>query len=118
MAVRSLWIGLSLIVAVGCGAGPLGAQAPAAPVIVDSAIVEGAPVAESQPAPRGIRLASWPLFQRTPVRDHLNQHGYCCQSHIDWYGCGGWRQQLSFVLGSCRTFFGEPCAPEMPHRFR
>jgi hypothetical protein len=119
MIMRSLRLGLSLIVAVGCGWTRLEAQEPRVPMIVDYAPVETAPAMEPQPAHRGIRLASWPLFGRpAPVREQLNQHGYGCQSQLDWYGCGGWRQQLTFVLGSCRSFFGEPCMPGVPHRNR
>lgn len=65
---------------------------------------------------RGIRLASWPPFGRADGAKHeaLNRRGYCCDSHIDAYGCQNWRTQCQFVFGSCRSFFGEPCRPAPP----
>src|SRR5437879_1093800 len=32
----------------------------------------------------------------------------CWASH-NGYGCGSWRSQATFVFGSCRDFFGQPC---------
>lgn len=104
-----LRLGMSLALAWGC-CGVLLAQEP--PVIVEH---QG--MVEAAPAPRGIRLAAWPLGQRSDpsLREKINQRGYCCDSHIDWYGCGGFRAQMQFVFGSCRTFFSEPCLPKPPH---
>jgi len=41
----------------------------------------------------------------------LNRHGYHCG--VDPYNpsCGNCRQELRFIFGSCRTFFGESCLP-------
>lgn len=34
-----------------------------------------------------------------------------CWAHINSLGCGSLHSDLTFIFGSCRTFFGEPCLP-------
>jgi hypothetical protein len=98
---------------------------PTAPI--EAVPVDGVPIQGTliQPVPyetlpvappaRGVRLASWPLFGADgSKREALNRRGYCCDSHIDGYGCQNWRTQCQFVFGSCRSFFGEPCRPAAP----
>lgn len=44
----------------------------------------------------------------------LNKHGLCCNAHHSWFGCGNFHSEMTFIFGSCRTFFGEPCFPKPP----
>jgi hypothetical protein len=56
----------------------------------------------------------------TPGRHHLlpkcmaKIHSWCCWSHHNRLGCGSANSDLTFIFGSCRTFFGEPCLPGPP----
>jgi hypothetical protein len=45
---------------------------------------------------------------------HLNRHGYCCEQPPGYVGCGSMRETCRFIFGSCRSFFGEACAPKPP----
>src|SRR5262245_41656896 len=45
---------------------------------------------------------------------HLNKFGLGCNAHHTWFGCGSFRSEMTFIFGSCRTFFGEPCFPKPP----
>ena len=97
MSTRMFRVGLSFIVGLGCWIGKVQAQAPAdAPPAATVAlpVYDAAPTAERDGG---------------PVRNWLHRGGYCCAQKLDWYGCGGWHAQNTFVFGSCRTFFGEPC---------
>ena len=38
-----------------------------------------------------------------------NRHGYGCGVDANYIGCTTCRDELRFIFGSCRTFFGEPC---------
>ena len=103
MTARMLRFGLSFIVGLGCWFGKVEAQTPA-----DTQVIQ----ARGQtPAGRVLPLAN---RQDSAMRDRLHRLGYACGQHLDWYGCGGWHAQNTFVLGSCRTFFGEPCLPNQP----
>ena len=104
MTPRMLRLGLSFIVGLGCWFGKVQAQEPA-----DSKVVQT----------RGILSAGRGVLQPSAnpdgsMRDFFHRHGYGCGQHLDWYGCGGWHAQNTFVFGSCRTFFGEPCLPQQP----
>lgn len=103
MAVRMLRFGLSFIVGLGCWIGQLQAQAPA---VNPAAQVTQAPAAV-------VPTKESPVIGRPDgrMRDWLHRNGYACGQSLNWYGCGGWHQQCTFVFGSCRTFFGEPCLP-------
>lgn len=48
------------------------------------------------------------------VKRFLNDCGLGCWGHHDHYGCGSCWAQTRFVFGSCRAFFGEPCALQPP----
>lgn len=100
---RMIRFGLSFIVGLGCWFGRVEAQSPAVPEVVETQSV----------APNG-RIVPVLNRQDGAVRDCLHRHGYGCGQHLDWYGCGGWHAQCTFVFGSCRTFFGEPCLPNQP----
>jgi hypothetical protein len=45
-----------------------------------------------------------------PIRDCLQGHGFLCFQPHEYPGCGSIRGQWIFFFGSCRQFFGEPCA--------
>jgi hypothetical protein len=100
MSTRSLRIGLSFIVALGCWIGKIQAQEPP-PNPAPAVVASNGSYGPAAGAAEGGRLNAW-----------LHRQGYCCGSHLDWYGCGGIRSQCLFVWGSCRTFFGEPCLPK------
>jgi hypothetical protein len=142
MSTRHIRLGLSLMLGLAWGRAQAQTpqyqviyvqQAPVQTVPVQALTIQTAPVEAlplegmpiqavpyetlpvSQPA-RGIRLAAWPLGGGADgsKREALNRRGYCCDSHIDAYGCQNWRTQCQFVFGSCRSFFGEPCRPAGP----
>ena len=100
-------LGLSFIVTLGFAAGRLPAQAPLAPATQQFDSSPSAPLVSLLARP-----ALPPAMSLTP---RFNQHGYCCDSDLTWYGCGGVKAQLDFYFGSCRTFFGEPCVAPQPH---
>ena len=123
MKRHSMRLGLSLIIAL-VWSGSLKAQTTVRTIVVadpalapaDSVeapiIVESPVIVDEAPARRGIRLGEWPwLNRRAAKQEKLNSHGYCCDSHIDNYGCQNWRTQWLFMFGSCRQFFGEGCEP-------
>jgi hypothetical protein len=78
--------------------------------------IEG-PVEEGKPPHR----ERWRLFHRAerphPVRtsvrtnmqDCLNNYGIGCWATHNTVGCTSLRAELTFIFGSCRAFFGEPC---------
>jgi hypothetical protein len=37
-----------------------------------------------------------------------------CWADFNGYSCGSLASEAHFLFGSCRTFFGEPCAPGPP----
>ena len=43
-----------------------------------------------------------------PVLKLLHVPVPCWASH-NGYGCGSFRSESTFIFGSCRAFFGEPC---------
>ena len=45
----------------------------------------------------------------------FNGHGMCCLSDFNYHGCGNLCSNLTFMLGSCRAFFGQTCVPNAPH---
>jgi len=60
-----------------------------------------------------------PAFPRTgPVRDWFydcaHKKGVGCWSHHNYYGCSSWKSEGTFIFGSCRSFFGEPCLAGPP----
>jgi len=65
-------------------------------------------------APLSALLSRPPQPQPIGANPRLNQQGYCCDSDLNWYGCGGLKSLTDFYFGSCRTFFGEPCVPNPP----
>lgn len=107
MATWPVRLGLSFIVTLGISTTWVRAQAPLVP--------PSAPIDTTPNVPL-ISLLARPQMPPPPAAHPLlNQHGYACDSSLNWYGCGGLRSQWDFVFGSCRTFFGEPCVPRVPH---
>jgi hypothetical protein len=100
MASHKLRFGLSFIVGLGCWFGRVEAQAP-----------DETPVIQARGQTLVGRVLPLSIRQDSSKHELLNRHGYACGQHLDWYGCGGWHAQNTFVFGSCRTFFGEPCLP-------
>jgi hypothetical protein len=52
------------------------------------------------------------------VHGHFNRHGYCCAEDPAIPGCPSLCSELTFIFGSCRTFFMEPCLPHPPKAAR
>ena len=103
-----LWLGLSLIVALGSWTHPLPAQPPAAAPVA----AESAGCATCGPRGDGPQAG-----QRPGLRTWLQRQGYLCQYDPD-LSCSSPHQHLRFVFGSCRSFFGETCNPLPPHPVR
>jgi hypothetical protein len=79
-------------------------------------LVPAAQPFDSNPSSPLMAIMSRP--QEPPFRaatPRLNSFGYCCDSDLTWFGCGGIRSQWEFVFGSCRTYFGEICVPRPHH---
>jgi hypothetical protein len=45
------------------------------------------------------------------VKGWLQRHGFACWSHHDSPGCGSLEAECTFIFGSCRKWYGEPCMP-------
>jgi hypothetical protein len=67
--------------------------------------------------------APWPQWMpvEPPPKDHLWNGPVCrclrslsCWSHPDCYCCGSLKSECSFIFGSCREFFNEPCLNAPP----
>jgi len=88
---------------------------PAGPVIMENgpeAMEYAAEPAGEAPPPEHHRLFPR-LFANKPIRpgvkDFANDHGVGCFATIHTNGCSSLHSDLTFIFGSCRTFFGEPC---------
>jgi hypothetical protein len=46
------------------------------------------------------------------VRDWLGNLG--CWTHHNRFGCGSLHSEWTFIFGSCRAFFGDPCRKGPP----
>ena len=56
-------------------------------------------------------------FQGRPVLTWIRGHEYHCLSSINSLGCGSLKSECTFMFGSCRDFYGEPCFKD-PQPFR
>lgn len=75
-------------------------------------VVAEAPLLEPPLAAEGVGPGPSPV--RNAIKNCLNRHGLGCNAHHSWFGCGSLRSELTFIFGSCRTFYGEPCFPKPP----
>jgi len=105
-------LGLSLVLATGWWVQRLPAQTPS-PL----------PPAAVAPASCPALVADPAHGPGDPERQHLftrvaNKYGMGCYATHDSFGCGSAHAHLTFIFGSCRAFFGEPCQPNPPHRLR
>jgi hypothetical protein len=55
-----------------------------------------------------------PPGPRQPLRDCLHSLHLCCWSHMNFVGCGNAKSECTFIFGSCRDFYGEPCRTGPP----
>jgi hypothetical protein len=119
---------LSVLVGVGLAASLARAQPPApqpAPSPEPWAVIEfgagssagPAPVVGAPGAPRR-SVVDWIHSRPRPVvdvvHDCMHNHGVGCWSHHNAYLCGSWQSECTFIFGSCREFFGEPCRAGPP----
>ena len=113
MRTWTVRLGLSLMVGIGWWTTKLPAQEPTAPA-------PAAPPAVL-PVTHAVPLEAEPGHGHH--RDGLlhraaRAHGYGCYATHNTVGCSSLRAELTFMFGSCRAFFGEPCVPPPPHRLR
>jgi len=69
------------------------------------------PVGDAAPAPvpeSGASVDGTPA-RRHPVCDWLRALKPACWSHHNYFGCGNCKSECTFIFGSCRAFYGEPC---------
>ena len=88
---------------------PAGATAPP-PVAVPSQGSVTPPAVIAEPAPEVVPPAA-PRPVLAGIHDTLHRYGVGCYATIDTVGCSSLGSDLTFIFGSCRAFFGEPCAP-------
>jgi len=55
--------------------------------------------------------------RRRPVSDWWRNDRPGCWSHHNYFGCGSLKSECTFIFGSCRAFFGEPCLQGPPPAF-
>jgi hypothetical protein len=48
---------------------------------------------------------------RARLKTFLNKIGHCCWATINTDGCGSFHSDATFIFGSCRHFWGDPCLP-------
>ena len=98
-------VGWSLQTSTLCAQAPGQTAAPPAPAAAATANVV---------VTEGTAPSSEPTTSR-PFKRIFNSHGMCCASDFNQFGCGNFWSEATFILGSCRTFFGQPCYPNSPH---
>lgn len=102
---------------------------PAPPAAIGPAVANAGPgvippVEPPPPAAAEHRRPLWNVLPRkrscapasvgASAHGFWNRHGYGCGSDPSIPGCTTLRDDLRFIFGSCRTFFGEPCLPREP----
>jgi len=109
---------LAAVIGLGITAGLARSQEPVAPpqrttepwavIEYGNAGVAPQPVLEAPP--------EWP--HKGPVRDWvhdcMHRGGVGCWSHHNTFTCGSFKSEWTFIFGSCKEFFGEPCLPGPP----
>ena len=98
-------LGLSLMLAMGWWVQRLPAQAPVAP---PPAAPAQAPCCGAS-AIDGVTGMPDPTVPRSRFQRALNRCGLGCYTTHNVPGCGSLHSELTFIFGSCRQFFGEPC---------
>jgi hypothetical protein len=48
---------------------------------------------------------------KTAVHEELHKHGLGCWASHNTVGCMSLWSEITWIFGSCRTWFGEPCPP-------
>jgi len=89
-----------------------GAGTPSAPCAAPSAEASGAAGTTRRPVFDWLHSRPRPIVDA--VHDCMHAKGVGCWSHHNSYTCGSWKSECTFVFGSCREFFGEPCLPGPP----
>ena len=109
------------IIPVGPGVVPMAPAYPAAPVLPPgpplwlakfpaNAVVPGSPYA---PPPSGYTPPS-PIGIPEPKNPRLSDCGLGCWSSHNRPTCSSLHSTATFIFGSCRSFFGEPCLQGPP----
>jgi hypothetical protein len=111
----TLRLGLSLMVCIGGWTGRLPAQAPASQSRIVLVKVPAPAASASCPADGTAAPGTASAPRTGPIRTFwrmANDRG-CFATH-NTVGCSSCWGDMMFIFGSCRTFFGEPCAPPPP----
>ena len=116
MPTWTLRLGMSLMVVLCFWADRLHAQVTIAPPGEQVFVVPTVPYEPARLYPGGsVYLPPPPMPPANHRVQHLfNQHGMGCQSNAPWGACGNYHYDFFFIFGSCRSFFGEGCAPNPP----
>jgi len=72
------------------------------PFIPPDAIAAPEPTVDDYPGKHGC-VANW-----------LHRHNFCCYANVNSVGCGSLKSECTFIFGSCRAFYSEPCLPGKP----
>jgi hypothetical protein len=112
---------LAALLAVGLVVGTLSAQdwvgTPSAPGVVVAPAPEPGATPDGKWFPYGpVEIdASTPPRPRRPVGDFLRKCDVCCYANLHSFGCSNLKTELTYIFGSCRDFYAEPCVPPPPH---
>lgn len=106
MKTWTLRLGLSLMVVAAFWTGRVAAQEPI--LLVPESHYEPA----RHPAvPPAFAAPLRPAPATHPLHRAMNNHGLNCGVNPFYPACGNLHYELRFILGSCRSYFGESCPP-------
>jgi hypothetical protein len=107
-------LGLLTLLAGCLHASQLAAQPPASGGPRAATPMPGAPMPGLVYVGEEVEVVSGPVRNR-PTQRAFNNCGMCCASDFNQVGCGNFWSEVTFIFGSCRTFFGQPCVPNPPY---
>ena len=108
LALRTLALGLGICVLAA------GASAAERPIVVNVNFTQPfvpPNVPPTAPTATESGYVSMPIDMTMPPPNVLNRTGLACYTNRNSPGCSSLRNDLRFIFGSCRDFFGEPCLP-------
>src|SRR5262249_34727930 len=122
-----IYLRIALLAGGGWSAGTVRAQdreelPPPSPTSPPSVVYEGTPLAEPySPTAPATHPSGWVALPGD--LGHPPKHNHClagwvravgCWAHHNSYTCGSLESECTFIFGSCRAFFGEPCLRTPP----
>ena len=108
LALRMLALGLSICVLAA------GVSAAERPIVVNVNFTQPfvpPNVPPTAPTKTELGYVAMPVDMGMPPLSPLNKTGLACYTNRNSPGCSNLRNDLRFIFGSCRDFFGEPCLP-------